>query len=102
MCHSDSMCLFLTRLRYASPRYANKLPVKKTTIFNPNNTIYYLHIFCVVLDNFFSLIIFPNVISVAHSTFELKLWHFCSHAKVQRKTELVFHKWSEDPRVLIF
>jgi hypothetical protein len=58
MCHSDSMCLFLTRLRYASPRYANKLPVKKTTIFNPNNTIYYLHIFCVVLDNFLVLLFF--------------------------------------------
>jgi hypothetical protein len=28
--------------RYASLCYANKLPVKKSTTFNPNNTIYYL------------------------------------------------------------
>jgi hypothetical protein len=27
------------RLRYALPRYANKLPVKKSTTFNPYNTV---------------------------------------------------------------
>jgi hypothetical protein len=32
----------VARLRYASPRYAKKLLVKKSTIFNPNNTIYIL------------------------------------------------------------
>jgi hypothetical protein len=38
---SDFFFIAVARLRFASPRYANKLLVKKSITFNPYNTIYY-------------------------------------------------------------
>jgi hypothetical protein len=38
-----SAIIAVARLRFASPRFADKLLVKKSTTFNPYNTIYYFY-----------------------------------------------------------